>query len=60
MKKIRELYLGNSGTMIVGSTPAEYPGFSKVFSDKLFKFAKLDQISDEDVDSILKELKSDS
>ena len=61
MKKIRELYLGNSGNMIVsGSTPAEYPGFSKVFSDKLFKFAKLDQIPDEDVDVILRELKPEA
>ena len=59
MKKIRELYLGNSGDVfIAGSTPAEYPGFSEVFSDKLFKFVKLDQIPDEDVDSILRELKN--
>ena len=57
MKKIRELYLGKSGNMIVtGSTPPEHVGFTKVLSDKLFKFAKLDQIPDEDIHEILREL----
>lgn len=60
MQKIHELYLGNSGRMLVlGGESAKYPGFSKVFSNKLFKFAKLYQIPDEDVDAILRELQND-
>ena len=68
MEKIHELYLGvPSGPIFVDRhADPEYPGFansegfSDVLSENLFKFAKLDQIPNEDVDSILRELKSDS
>ncbi len=66
IKKIGELYLGSSGIAWTdaGRDP-EYPGFanrgvSNFVDENMFKFAKLDQIPDEDVDSILEELKSDS
>ena len=63
MKKISELYLGSSGDFFTdGGRPPEYPGFasqgfSNVLSNNLFKFAKLDQIPNEHVEAILKELK---
>ena len=65
MKKIRELYLGSSGSFWSGGgSGPEYPGFpnrwANVLSENMFKFAKLDQIPDEHVDSILKELRSGS
>ena len=66
INKIGELYLGSSGIAWTdaGSDP-EYPGFanrgiSNFIGENMFKFAKLDQIPDEDVDSILRELKSES
>ena len=60
MKKIRELYLGESGNVfIAGGKPPKYSGFSNNLSDNLFKFAKFDQIPDEDVDAILRELKNE-
>ncbi|MDE0086085.1 MAG: hypothetical protein OXU23_10265 [Candidatus Poribacteria bacterium] len=61
MEKIRELYSGVSGkTWRIGNQPPKYSGFSNNFSKYLFKFAKLDRIPDEDVNAILRELKSDS
>ena len=65
MKKISELYLGSSGNYVVDSgKDPEYPGFpnrwTDVLSENMFKFAKLSQIPDEHVNSILEELKSDS
>ena len=65
MKKISELYLGSSGNYPVDSgKDPEYPGFpnrwTDVLSENMFKFAKLSQIPDEHVNSILEELKSDS
>ena len=65
IKRIGELYLGSSGQVRVsgGTSPPEYPGFdyqrANILGENMFKFAKLDQIPDEDVDSILKELKND-
>ena len=60
IKKIRELYLGESAhTWGVGGKPSEYPKYTDIFRDNFVKFAKLDQIADEDVDSILRELKSE-
>ena len=67
MKKISELYLGSSGNYVVdsGRSP-EYPGFanpagfSNMLSENMLKFAKLDQIPDEHVEAILKELKQGS
>ena len=67
MKKISELYLGsfaeslwtNSDKSPVYPGFANSVGFSDVLSENLFKFAKLDQIPDEDVDSILRKLKSE-
>ena len=60
IKKIRELYLGESAhTWVVGGKPSEYPKYTDIFRDNFVKFAKLDQIADEDVDSILRELKSE-
>ena len=64
MNKIRELYLGSpvrAAFNNAGSSP-EYPGFttsagfSDMLSDNLFKFAKLDQIPDKHVKTILREL----
>ena len=65
MKKISELYLGSSGNYVVDSgKDPEYPGFpnrwTDVLSENMFKFAKLSQIPDEHVNSILEELKSGS
>ena len=65
MEKISELYLGDSGRMLIsGSKSPEYSGFdaqgAKVLGENLFKFAKLDQIPDEHVDAILKALKPES
>ena len=65
MKKISELYLGSSGNYLVDSgKDPEYPGFpnrwTDVLSENMFKFAKLSQIPDEHVNSILEELKSGS
>ena len=63
MKKVSKLYIGSSGDYVVdGGRPPEYPGFanrgfSNMLTDNLFKFAKLDQIPDEHVEAILKELK---
>ena len=67
MKKIGEIYLGSSGDYLVdsGESP-EYPGFadptgfSNMLSDNLSRFAKLDQIPDEHVEAILRELKLES
>ncbi|MCY4553630.1 MAG: hypothetical protein OXC79_08145 [Candidatus Poribacteria bacterium] len=62
MQRIEKLYLGSSGDYIVyGGRDPEYSGFAirGVFKKNMFKFAKLDQIPDEHVDSILKELKND-
>ncbi len=68
MNKIRELYLGsfaeslwtNSDKSPVYPGFANSVGFSDVLSENMFKFAKLSQIPDEHVNSILEELKSDS
>ena len=66
MKKIHELYLGSSGDYITaGSRDSEYPGFanrgvSNILNENMFKFAKLDQIPDGDVNAILMELKPES
>lgn len=67
MEKIDELYLGSSGDHIVfGIRSPEYPGFANpagfanMFSESMFKFAKLDKIPDEDINSILRELKPES
>ena len=66
MKKISELYVGPSGDLITaGSRDPEYPGFAKqgfsnILSENLFKFAKLDQIPDEDINAILRALKPES
>ena len=64
--RIEKLYLGSSGNYIVDSEKSpEYPGFanppgfSNILGDNLLKFAKLDQIPDKDVDTILEELKDD-
>ena len=67
MNKIRELYLGSFAESLFTNSDKSpvYPGFANsvgftnILSDNLFKFAKLDQIPDEHVDSILKELKND-
>ena len=64
MKRIGELYLGSVGQrLVIGGTSPEYSGFddqgANILGENMFKFAKLDQIPDEDVNSILKELKSD-
>ena len=66
IKKIGELYLGSSGDYLVdsGESP-EYPGFayqgkSNILSENMCKFAKLDQIPDEHVEAILRELKLES
>ena len=63
--KIEKLYLGSSGDYAVSSEKlpeypgfANPPGFSNILADNLLKFAKLDQIPNEDVDSILRELKN--
>ena len=65
MKKISELYLGSFGNYLVDSgKDPEYSGFpnrwTDVLSENMFKFAKLSQIPDEHVNSILEELKSGS
>lgn len=65
MKKIGELYIGSSGQMwTVGGKSPEYSGFdtqgAKVLGENMFKFTKLDQIPDEYVEAILKELKPGS
>ena len=61
MEKIRELYLGKSGqTWVIGAKPSEYPKYTDIFRDNFIKFAKIDQIPDADLDSILRELKSKS
>ena len=58
IKKIHELYLGVSGKVwIVGAKPSEYPKYTDVFRENFIKFTKLDQIPDEHIDSILRELK---
>ena len=64
MKRIGELYLGSSGNTVVdGGRSPEYPGFaspvgfSNMISENLLQFAKLDQIPDEHVDTILRELR---
>ena len=66
-RKIEKLYLGSSGDYVVdGEKLPEYPGFanppgfSNILADTLLKFAKLDHIPNEDVDSILEELRNDS
>ncbi|RKU09570.1 hypothetical protein C6503_20675 [Candidatus Poribacteria bacterium] len=65
MKRIGELYLGSSGQVRVsgGTSPPEYPGFdhhrANILDENMFKFAKLDQIPDEDVDVILRELRAE-
>ncbi len=68
MNKIRDLYLGALSTSLwgKGDTPPQFPGFvnsvgfSNILGENLFKFAKLDQIPDEDVNVILRELKPES
>ena len=64
--RIEKMYLGSSGDYIVDSEKspeypgfADPPGFSNILSDDLLKFARLDQIPAEDVDSILRELKNE-
>ena len=66
MEKINELYLGfpPAPGFNQKDIDPEYQGFgnqgvSNFVGENMFKFAKLDQIPDEDVDSILMELKSD-
>ena len=66
-KRIDELYLGSSGNTVVdGGRSPEYPGFaspagfSNIISENLLKFAKLNQIPDEHIDAILRELKPES
>ena len=66
INKISELYKGSSGSIVTdaGRDP-KYPGYanqgvSNFVEESIFKFAKLDQIPDQDVQAILKELKSDS
>ena len=66
MEKIHEWYLGSSADPLFTNKDKEpeYGGFanrgiSNVLCENLFKFAKLEQIPDEDVDSILRELKSE-
>ena len=57
MNKIRELYLGSFAESLFTNSnkPPVYPGFANsvgfanILSDNLFKFAKLDQIPNEDV-----------
>ena len=63
MEKIDELYLGSpSGPIFVDKhTDPEYlgfanRGFSNILCKNIFKFAKLDQIPNKDVDVILREL----
>lgn len=63
MEKIDELYLGPSEDFMVweGEPPkyigfTDETGFSDILRDNLFKFAKLDQIPNKDVDVILREL----
>ena len=63
MEKIDELYLGPSENFMVweGEPPkyigfTDETGFSDILRDNLFKFAKLDQILDEHVEAILREL----
>lgn len=64
MNKIRELYLGSFAESLFTDRDKSpvYPGFansvgfSDILSDNLFKFTKLDQIPDEHVESILREL----
>ena len=66
MKKIRDLYLGTVSTSLWNNAdkPPQFPGFvnsvgfSNILGENLFKFAKLEQIPDEDVASILRELKN--
>lgn len=62
IKKMSELYLGSSGkTWVVGGDSPEYPGFNSrganILGENMFKFAKLNQIPDEHIEAILKELK---
>ena len=65
--KIEKLYLGSSGDYLVDSEKlpeysgfANPPGFSNILVDNLLKFAKLDQIPNEDINAILRALKSKS
>ena len=65
MKKFGELYIGSSGQMwTFGGKSPEYSGFdtqgAKVLGENMFKFTKLDQIPDEHVEAILRELKPGS
>lgn len=63
MKKMVELYLGSAGkTIITGSNSPEYQGFadqtkSNILSENMYKFARLDQIPDEHIETILSALK---
>ena len=66
MKRIGELYLGSSGnTVLAGGRSPEYPGFdyqgkSNILSENMCKFSKLDQIPDEHIEAILREMKLES
>lgn len=60
MEKIDELYLGPSNNFWAwkGEPPkyigfTDETGFSNILNENMYKFAKLDQIPDEDVDAIL-------
>lgn len=62
--RIEKLYLGSSGDYLAWNDESpEYSGFanspcfSNILADNLLEFANLDQIPDEDVDVILRELK---
>ena len=66
MEKIEALYLGSPANLLaIGSKDPEYPGFAKqgfsnILTDNLLKFANLDQIPQEDINTILAELKPES
>ena len=65
MEKIETLYLGTSGLVSFGRGDSpEYPGFANQnvnkLSENMSKFAKLDQIPEEDINSILRKLTSKS
>ena len=67
MEKIETLYLGSSSGAIFndgGKLPEHQgfaeQGFSNTRSENLFKFTKLNQIPEEDVNAVLTELKTES
>ena len=64
IEKIEKLYVGPSEDFLTweGEPPkyigfTDKTGFSNILSENMYKFAKLDQIPDEDVNAILVELK---